>query len=86
MSYTIEWELNSAIELEKLPFDIANRILEKLEDAKENPEHFVEKLRYMSEFKVRIGDYRVILLLDKINKKLKIQMVGHRKSIYKKYG
>jgi len=39
----------------------------------------------MPEFKIRVGDYRIILLLDKANKRMNIQAVGHRKNIYKKY-
>ncbi len=86
MSYFIEWELNSADELEKLAFDVAERVLDKIEQIKENPEHFIEKMQGTPEFKLRVGDYRVILLFDKGNKKIKIQMVGHRRNIYKKYG
>ncbi len=85
MSYSIIWELNSFNELEKLPKEISVRILDKLDFIKENPEHFIEKLKGMLEFKVRVGDYRIILLIDKTNKILKIQSVGHRKNIYKKY-
>ena len=85
MSYLIDWELNSSIELEKLPQEIALRIINKLEEIKENPQHYTEKLMDMPEFKIRIGDYRIILLIDKLNKKLRIQAVGHRKNIYKKY-
>ena len=50
-----------------------------------NPEHFLEKLTGMLEYKIRVGDYRVILLFDKANQKLRIQAVGHRKNIYKRY-
>ncbi len=85
MSFFIEWELNSSYELDKLPRDISKRILDKLDQIKENPERFIERLKDMPEFKIRVGDYRIILLWDKLNKKIKIQAVGHRKNIYKKY-
>ena len=85
MSFSVVWEFNSLGELDKLPLDIVKRIVEKLDQLKENPEHFIEKLKDMPEFKIRIGDYRVILLLDQYNKKIKIQAVGHRRNIYKKY-
>lgn len=85
MSYSIGWELNSSEELGKLPLDISKRIIDRLDKAAENPEHFIEKLKDMPEFKIRAGDYRVILLLDRSNKKIKIQAVGHRKNIYKRY-
>ncbi len=85
MSYQILWEQDSFNELNALQKDIAQRILEKIENAREFPEHFIEKLKGMPEFKIRVGDYRIILLFDKGNKTLKIQAVGHRKNIYKKY-
>ena len=85
MSYSFEWELNSFNELNKLPLEISKRIIDKLEQIKENPEHFIEKLKGMPEFKIREGDYRIIFLFDKAIKKLKIQAVGHRRNIYKRY-
>ena len=85
MSYSIDWEGDSYNELTSLQKDIAERILNKVEGIKENPEHFIEKLKGMPEFKIRVGDYRVILLLNKQNNIIKIQAVGHRKNIYKRY-
>ena len=85
MSFAIEWELNSHVELDKLPKEVAIRILEKLDHAKDNLDHFTEKLIEMPEFKIRVGDYRIILLIDKARQKIKIQAVGHRKNIYKRY-
>ncbi len=85
MSYAIEWEGNSWEELNTLPKDISLRIYEKIDEAKENPDHFLEKLKGIPEWKLRIGDYRVILLWLKHEQKFKIQAVGHRKNIYKRY-
>lgn len=85
MNYSIDWEGNSLDELNSLQTDIAQRIWEKVDKAKENPDRFLEKLKGMPEYKIRIGDYRVILLIDRNAQKLKVQAVGHRKNIYKKY-
>ncbi len=85
MTYSIEWEGNSLDELSSLQTDIAQRIWKKIENAKENPDHFLEKLKGMPEYKIRIGDYRVILLIDRNSQKPSIQAVSHRKNIYKKY-
>ena len=85
MSYSIEWECNSWEELNSLQKDIAQRIWLKIDSIKENPFRFIERLKGMPESKLRIGDYRVILLVDNNGKKLKIQSVSHRKNIYKKY-
>ena len=85
MNFSVEWERDSFDELNKLQGDITKRILEKIDLVKENPIHFIEKLKDMPEFKIRVGDFRVILLLDNTNKIIKIQAVGHRKNIYKRY-
>lgn len=85
MNYFIEWEANSSEEINKLPGEVSLRIYDKIDKAKENPNHFLEKLKGMPEYKIRIGNYRVILLWEKINQKIKIQAVGHRKNIYKRY-
>ena len=85
MSYEILRELNSFDEIKKLPLEISVRIINKLDQVAENPEHFIERLKDLPEFKVRMGDCRVILLFDKSGKKIKIQAVGHRKNICKKY-
>ena len=83
--YTIEWESNSSEEINSLSKDVALRIYNKVNEISANPEHFIEKMKNMPEFKVRIGNYRAILLFDKANHILRIQAVGHRKNIYKKY-
>ncbi len=69
--------------LEKLPRKIRERIFKRLQKTKENPYHFFEKLVGRSEFKLRIGDYRVIA--DIIDNKVQILVlhVDHRRRVYK---
>lgn len=44
----------------------------------------IEKLKgYQDKYKIRIGDYRIGLTLDKNNKRIIFQRVAHRKDIYK---
>ncbi|MBS3084202.1 type II toxin-antitoxin system RelE/ParE family toxin [Candidatus Pacearchaeota archaeon] len=85
MSYQLKWS-NLALEsLEKLPFEIAERILKKLDQVKENPKHFIEGLVGLDFKKVRVGDYRVLVDLLENEKIIAIRDLGHRKNIYKKY-
>ncbi|OGU15337.1 MAG: plasmid stabilization protein [Ignavibacteria bacterium GWB2_35_12] len=50
------------------PFDVGN----------------IEKLKgYQDKYKIRIGDYRIGLTLEKNNKRIIFQRVAHRKDIYK---
>ena len=69
--------------LNKLPKEVKRRIWDKLTSTKENPFHFFERLAGRIDFKLRIGDYRVIADLDRGNNTIKVTIIGHRKNIYK---
>jgi len=70
--------------LNTLPKEIKERIFKKILSTKENPLHFFERLSGRSEYKLRIGDYRVIADIDSGQKRIKITLVGHRKNVYDK--
>ncbi len=84
MSYTLEFDEKAIEILEKLPRVIKERVFKKLQVAKEDPYHFFEKLTGRLDFKLRVGDYRVIA--DILDDKLQILViyVGHRRNVYKK--
>ncbi|MFC1752572.1 type II toxin-antitoxin system RelE/ParE family toxin [Thermoproteota archaeon] len=65
--------------LEKLPKDTGARILLKIISTKKNPFHFFERLSGSRNYKLRIGDYRVIADIDK---DIRIIFIGHRKNVY----
>jgi len=69
-------------QLSKLPQDIRDRIGIALERIRIRPQHFVLRLVGSPYYRLRVGDYRVIL--DIINEKLVIMIIeiGHRKNIY----
>jgi len=69
-------------QLSKLSQDIRDRIGIALERIRIRPQHFVLRLVGSPYYRLRVGDYRVIL--DIINEKLVIMIVemGHRKNIY----
>ena len=68
--------------LEKSNKDLAKRIWNKIMSAKENPHHFFERLTGRTDYKLRIGDYRVIADIDDKNKKIEVTLIGHRKNVY----
>ena len=69
--------------LNKLPKDLKERIFNKLITAKENPFHFFERLTGREDYKLRVGDYRIIADIDQGNETIKVTIIGHRKNIYK---
>ena len=72
--------------LDKLDKQIAQRIWKKVMAAKENPDHFFERLEGRTDYKLRVGDYRAIAEIDNELYRIEITMIGHRKSINDHYG
>ena len=54
----------------------------KIVSAKENPFHFFERLEGRKDYKLRVGDYRVIADIDQSNNLVLVTLVGHRKNVY----
>jgi len=82
--YTVIYDDEALQNLEKLEKKIRKRIFHKINSAKENPFHYFERLTGRNEFKLRIGDYRVIADINEKTKKISILVIDHRKNIYKK--
>ena len=66
----------------KLWKSISKRIVHKVDSIKDNPFHFVEHYEGESYFKLRIGDYRVLLDINPTLKLIEVRIVGHRGNIY----
>jgi len=82
--YTVIYDEEALQNLEKLEKKIRKRIFEKIFSTKENPFHYFEHLTGRSEYKLRVGDYRIIADIDEKTKKISILFIDHRKNIYKK--
>jgi len=84
MSYSIEWDPKPFKFLNKLPKEVAMRILRKLDSVKENPFRYLEHYEGEDVYKLRIGDYRMLIDIDFENKILTIQVFDKRGRIYKR--
>ena len=84
MTYKITFSDFKDKKLDKLSKEIQKRIISTLKRCKIRPYPHVKKLVGSKYFRLRVGDYRVIL--DIIDNKLIIHVIelGHRKNIYKK--
>ena len=70
-------------QLEKLEKNIQERILISLERIKIRPYDFVKKLAGLPFYRLRVGDYRVIMKILNDAMIIYVVEVGHRKNIYK---
>ena len=80
--YEIIWSPKSKEGLKGLEPDLARRILKKVVELNLAPYHFVEKLTDTYCWRLRVGDYRVLLDIDEKKKTIEVLKVGHRKNIY----
>lgn len=83
MTYEIIFDDEAIDFLNTLPKELKERIFNKIISTKENPLHFFERLVGKTEYKLRVGDYRVIADIDPFSRKITIILVGHRKNVYK---
>jgi mRNA interferase RelE/StbE len=84
MTFEILWRAKALKDLRKLPKDISRRIVEKVDNAADQPGEYVEKLRHDQGYKLRVGDYRVILDIYEHDNLIVIRIVDHRKNVYKR--
>ena len=80
--YELVFEKRALHDLNNLETKVKERIWNKLQDCKENPFRFFEKLVETYGFKLRIGDWRVIADIIREKEAIIILKVGHRKNIY----
>jgi len=84
VSYTIIFDEPAIDFLNTLEKPLKERIFRKLQDSKDNPHHFFERLSERSDYKLRVGNYRAIADIDDSSKTIQETLVGHRRNIYQK--
>jgi mRNA interferase RelE/StbE len=80
--YEIIFSIKAKKQLLKLERNIQERIISALERIRIRPETFITKLVGDESYKFRVGDYRVIMDIDKNSLIILVIKVGHRKNIY----
>ena len=80
--YEILFSLKAKKQFLKLEKTSQERIISALERIRTRPEFFITKLVGDPGYKLRVGDYRVIMDIDKNNLIILVIKVGHRKNIY----
>jgi mRNA interferase RelE/StbE len=84
MTYQIFFTDKAKKQLEKLEKVNQERIIKSLERIRIRPETHITKLVGDPAYKLRVGDYRVILEIEKDILIILVLMIGHRKNIYGK--
>ena len=82
MIYELIYTETALKQLKKLDKKTQERIIRALERIRYNPFKHIRKLTGRPEYRLRVGDYRVLIRIDKGKLIILIVAVGHRKKIY----
>lgn len=82
--YEILFSLSAKKQLQKLDKNIQRHIMKVLERIRIRPERFVRKLVGDPGYRLRMGDYRIIMDIDRDRILILVIKIGHRRSIYNK--
>lgn len=82
MVFEIIWSDSAIRQLRKLDRTIARRIFNKVGELADNPHRFVQRLVNSPYYRLRVGDYRVILDIQESLLRILVLKAGHRGSIY----
>ena len=83
--YTITFAARVEKALLSLPEEIQRRIFEHLQELSQNPfPAGVRKLKNRDGYRVRIGDYRIIYDVDTKGSLIVVEVIAHRKDVYRR--
>ena len=82
--YAVDIKPSARKELENLSDRLIARLLPKIEGLAANPRPSgCKKLRgYKDLWRIRIGDYRIVYIVDDDHKMLSVTRIVHRKDVY----
>ncbi len=83
MKYAIVWTDKSRKNLEKIPKKTAARIIERVDDIRDDPFPHIDRLAGSPWYKCRVGKYRVILDVKRNALIIFVIKVGPRRVVYR---
>jgi mRNA-degrading endonuclease RelE of RelBE toxin-antitoxin system len=75
--------VTAARDLASLDLSVARRVVRKLEQAASDPERFFGRLVASEDSKRRVGDYRLLALVDGSTRTILIERLDHRSRMYR---
>lgn len=84
MKFSIDISETAVKDLNSFDKSTTEFILKRLYKIIENPLHFLEHLSGYTLYKLRCGDYRLVIRVDTGKGILQVVMADHRKNIYKR--
>jgi mRNA-degrading endonuclease RelE of RelBE toxin-antitoxin system len=84
MSWSVEVTYRGLRDLGRLDRLVARRVVAKLERATGDPHRFFSRIVSSDDYKLRVGDYRVLAGLVPETKTILVKRVDHRSRIYER--
>ncbi len=81
----VEWTPKALDLLDRLDTETQERLVSKLDEARDWTAHRLEKLTGYPYYKLRAGDYRAIISWNREDNRLIVEAVGHRRNVYDRH-
>jgi mRNA interferase RelE/StbE len=83
-SYSVEIKPSAAKELESLSDNILTRVVKKIEALATSPRPSgCKKLKgYKDQWRVRVGDWRIVYIIDDFAQIVRVTRIAHRSDVY----
>jgi mRNA interferase RelE/StbE len=82
-NFEVEFSEESLFQLRGMDIPLAKRIIQKIESTRSDPHRFFVRLVGRTEYKLRVGEYRVIADIEENRRVIVVRSLGHRRNIYK---
>jgi mRNA interferase RelE/StbE len=85
LEWKVEVHRSAGKALRKLPRNLAERLLVGVEGLRTTPLPVgAEPLKGLTNtYRVRVGDYRIVYVLDRESSRILVTHIGHRKHVYR---
>ena len=82
--YAVEIKPSARKELEALPDTVLARVIPKMESLRQEPRPAgCKKLRgYKDQGRIRVGDWRVVYIMDDTARRVSVTRIAHRREVY----
>ena len=81
-AFEILWSDSAVRQLKKLNRSVSGRIVRAVGELREEAQRKVQKLVNSAYYRLRVGDFRVILDIQGATLRILVLKVGHRRTIY----
>ena len=84
--YSVEVKPSARKELEALPDNMLARVLQKMEALRHAPRPAgCKKLKaYKDQWRIRVGDWRVLYIIDDAARLVSVTRIAHRRDVYER--